>query len=335
DGLKPVCCRCSKLKKECKYERKSDPNFVPIKRARKEALEDRNEQNTIPDSEQSESLLVSKKLIANILHNLTKQQKQQNQDQIQLENSIIQQLVSSLGIKNANSELLPFSIYPPEPRIFHSSEELPYPPAIIDDMVNSYFSNLAHWPLNFMHSPSFIVNRYRIPRALLAIVCARGSKYSKFTPFLSTQADVSRVLLNYAKKHFDHEDVSLNGLIINVQFALFYKDVGLPRNGWVYISSFLTLIRLLELYEDPDELSQKNGSRFNPIEKEIRRRVWWSLRIISLSPNSLLKEFPINGVRMPLPSEHFESLSEIQEATQEITLFPYEKLQTSAVETIG
>ncbi|KAJ1532445.1 hypothetical protein HK096_006744 [Nowakowskiella sp. JEL0078] len=328
DGLKPVCGRCSKHKKECKYERKSDPNFVPIKRARKE-------HNSKPYSTQSDSSLGSQNLISNILHNFVKQQKQQNQDQIQLKNSSLQQLVSSFGIENANSELLPFSICPPEPRIFHSSEELPYPPAIIDDMVNSYFSNLAHWPKNFMHSPSFIENRYRIPRALLAIVCARGSKYSKFTPFLSTQADVSRVLLNYAKKHFNHEDVSLNGLIINVQFALFYKEVGSPLNGWVYISSFLTLIRLLELYEDPDELSQKNGLRFNPIEKEIRRRVWWSLRIISLSPISLLKEFPINRVRIPLPSEHFESLSEIQEVAQEITLFPYEKFRTSAVETIG
>ncbi|KAJ1533207.1 hypothetical protein HK096_005536, partial [Nowakowskiella sp. JEL0078] len=251
--------------------------------------------------------------------------------QIQMKNSTLQQLISDFGIENASSDLLPFSIYPPEPRIFHTLDELPYPPEIIDDMVNSYFEKFSYWPLNFLHIPSFFSNRYTIPRALLGIICTRGSKFSKYTPILSLQNEVSTVLLQYAKKNFDLEDLSMNGLITNFMFVLCYMDLGRSQDSWVYKSSLMSMVRLLKLSEDPEVIEEETGVRFSLIEKEERRRIWWALRIINFNQNTILKDYPVNGVQIPLSLEIFELLSD----SHENSVIPITVARTFSFETIG
>ncbi|KAJ1562010.1 hypothetical protein HK096_002469, partial [Nowakowskiella sp. JEL0078] len=251
---------------------------------------------------------------ADILKSYAVQQSQQQQ-QIQLKNSQLQQIISLTGFQNATSDQLAFQLYPPEPRIIQSCDELPYPPEIIDDLLESYFKN-SFWPLNFLHGPSFIANRYKIPRALLCVLCARGYKYSKFKPYLSLQGDVEEELLQYAKKSFDYEDISFNSLVTNMQFFFLYKDLK-KQQAWLYISTFLSLVN-----EDPDVIERKSGIVFSLIEKEMRRRIWWLLRIMNVSRNTIVSDFPTHNVRTPLSLETFESISENQSVLMSIPTIP-------------
>ncbi|KAJ1555090.1 hypothetical protein HK096_009212 [Nowakowskiella sp. JEL0078] len=236
----------------------------------------------------------------------------QHQNQpIQITNSQFKQISNSIDL--SNSDHLPFQIYPSDPRNFHSRDEFPYPPEIMNDMVISFFSRVSFWPLNFLHGPSILTNPFQIPRALLSILCARGCKFSKYISYLSLQENVEEVLFKYAKKSCDFEELSMNGLVTNFHLALFCCFSGRYRSAWVYISIFLTSARLLKLYIDPDEIEQNNGVKFSLVEKELRRRTWFALRIIGNGHRSLLRDFPEDKVRLPMTTDLFESLVDTQE----------------------
>ncbi|KAJ1557993.1 hypothetical protein HK096_004171 [Nowakowskiella sp. JEL0078] len=310
DGTKPHCYRCTKQKKLCTYNRKKNPNFVPLKRSGTK-LDSKSESPPAQDNSTQE--FTSANLIF-LLSSYLDQKNRENKQPAQFRNSDLKQLLTSIGLDTSNvtSDQLPLQIYPPEPRIVYSRDELPYPPEVIDDMLNSYFEN-SIWPSNFLHRPSIIANRYTIPRALLGIICAQGCKFSKYMPYLSLKDDVPNVLLQYAKKSFDFEDMSMNGLITNIQFTLFYAFTGRHKSMWIYINSFLALVRFLRLYEDPDSIERESVVRFSLIEKEMRRRSWWTLRILGNSQPTMFKDFPIDNVRKPLPNEAFEGISENQD----------------------
>ncbi|KAJ1533923.1 hypothetical protein HK096_004579 [Nowakowskiella sp. JEL0078] len=278
----------------CSYIRKKDPNFVPLKRSQKKNFSNhgdtRHSRPEISDSEITSETLIG------LLSSYNQQQIQQKQQSKQLKNSQLQRLVSLIGLENLSSDQLHLQVFPPEPRVFFSINELPYPPEVIDDI------------------STFFANRYTIPRALLGILCARSCKLSKYMPYLcELNEDVSETLMQYAKKMFDSEDISLNGLFTNINFALYYMFSGRYMNMWVYFSSFMSLIRLLRLNEDPNVIEQDNVIKFSLLEKEMRRRTWWNLRTICISQNKLLKDYPAHNVLTPISNDEFESLVETQE----------------------
>ncbi|KAJ1555091.1 hypothetical protein HK096_009213 [Nowakowskiella sp. JEL0078] len=327
DRAKPTCFRCSQLEQACSYDRKNDPNFVPLNRTRT-----KSKSNLAFRSVQRKVNKLQQELAA---ENLAIQQVEQ-QKKLQLKNSQLQQILLQFGLQNSTSEELHLQLYPPEPRIIQSRDELPYPPEIIDDLVESYFEN-SHWPLNFLHESSFMANKYKIPRALLCIICARGYRYSKFRPFLYLQGNIEEELLQLAKNLFDYEDISMDSLIINIQFCFLYKDLGKNHRSWIYVSSFLSLVKIMKLYEDPDIIELESGKKFNLIEKEMRRRVWWLLRIMTYSQNTILNDYPVHNVRIPLSLGTFESLSENQGTLLSLALTPGSQkydVETIAIEMV-
>ncbi|KAJ3130024.1 hypothetical protein HK098_006736 [Nowakowskiella sp. JEL0407] len=201
----------------------------------------------------------------------------------------------------------PFLYSNPDP-VLASYYDLPYSLEVIDDMVYCFFKYCNFWPFNFIHPTSFYKKRYHMPRSLLAVICSRGSYYSKYTPMLAAMGEIpGERLLQHAEDSLDILDVCMETLItvVHISFHAFMRGKG--KSVFFYARVLETLMRKLKVYIDPDVLETEGFAIFNPIEKEMRRRIITALKILGhFSSKEIFIDFPMFTVKEPLPYQSFE-----------------------------
>ncbi|KAJ3130033.1 hypothetical protein HK098_006745 [Nowakowskiella sp. JEL0407] len=196
------------------------------------------------------------------------------------------------------------------PQTLSHVNDVPFSEEIIDEMIDCFFLHCNFWPVNFMHPEWFFKNRHRISKPLLYIVCALGSRYSRYKPYLSSMGyEVNEVLFQKAKQYYDHEEISLENLMASIYMALYNVSVGRLRQVWIMLNLVISMVGFLKLHIDPDDVELELGTPIQHVEKETRRRLWWLVRglVLKFPDLSRILETSIN-VRRPQPVTVFHAI---------------------------
>ncbi|KAJ1535826.1 hypothetical protein HK096_001617 [Nowakowskiella sp. JEL0078] len=219
-----------------------------------------------------------------------------------------------------------------------------FPPNIISDLLNSYFQSCNAWPTNIIHEETFMATWISQPPELVYSLCARGAEFNyqhlELLTFEGKRAGDS--LFNQSKMLMDLDCHSFNNLLTLIQLIEYATKIGKFKTAQIYSSMIPAMCEILKLHVDPDELEITTGHKWTLIEKDMRRRAWWSARIhadnsmcklrsnvqsplsnriFSVLPNSI---YELNGVCLPSSSglslipeldPHAQKLSLISEIT--------------------
>ncbi|KAJ3130023.1 hypothetical protein HK098_006735 [Nowakowskiella sp. JEL0407] len=308
NGIKPCCDRCEKTQKICTYNRKNDPNF-PMRQTQKAKRKDQT------DVQQLDAVS-----LAALISSFLAQQTQATSHEL-IQNSYSDTefpILTSLFGNNCTPQSIYSQIhnnfYPsPAQSPIITNVELPFSAEVIDDMVACFFQYCSFWPGNFIHPETFIKNRYKLPRPLLAVICARGSDFSKFTPMLvSMGVDPGEMLFEYARERFVGGQENIEMLMTSIHMAFFcitHRKGAMIRE---FSEKTLDLITSLKVFVDPDILESEGYGTFTVVEKEVRRRIISALKLLSVGLNrGAFREMPFPfSVKEPLPFDKFEELSD-------------------------
>ncbi|KAJ3130022.1 hypothetical protein HK098_006734 [Nowakowskiella sp. JEL0407] len=307
NGASPSCDKCGNAGKVCSYKRATESSLRPRKVKRSEART--NTDNDALDKHLRDALLAafqSQQTTLNpsnyqpsprILHDFTTAQ----------EFPILHQLFG----QNEFSHLFNPSISPSSHALLLTNE-LPYSVEVIDDMIKCFFQQYSFWPLYFIHPQTVLSKRYHLPRALLAVICARGSEFSKYTPMLRAAGeDPAETLFHIAKHTFDVDDPSIETMMTAVHLALYAASKKRMTTIIYYASVLAALMRILKIYEDPDVLESQGFATFTPVEKEVRRRILPAVNAIGHCAHiNIFETVSLPSVRGPLAYHLFEELSD-------------------------
>ncbi|KAI8805446.1 fungal-specific transcription factor domain-containing protein [Cladochytrium replicatum] len=164
-----------------------------------------------------------------------------------------------------------------------SSEDFDYSPEVYEELIMLFFACHYHLqPLFFLKRGLFVRTPLdQHPRALLEAVCCCAAKYSVHPTFLN-KGDTPKYLLgdllyNRARKKLmaqvDNPTlVTVQGLLCVASHAM---ESGRASAAWMYFNMAHLSAYVLKLNVDPDELPEP----MTMLEKETRRRTWWSCYI--------------------------------------------------------
>ncbi|KAI8808728.1 fungal-specific transcription factor domain-containing protein [Cladochytrium replicatum] len=164
-----------------------------------------------------------------------------------------------------------------------TSEDFDYPPEVYEELIMLFFACHYHLqPLFFLKRGLFVRTPLeQHPRALLEAVCCCAAKYSVH-PIIVNKGDTPKYLLgdllyNRARKKLmtqvDNPTlVTVQGLLCVASHAM---ESGRASAAWMYFNMAHLSAYVLKLNVDPDELPEP----MTMLEKETRRRTWWSCYI--------------------------------------------------------
>ncbi|KAI9327749.1 transcription factor domain-containing protein [Zopfochytrium polystomum] len=144
-----------------------------------------------------------------------------------------------------------------------------------EDLLVDAFFHTVNMPMVIVHRASFMENYSRVPVFLKAAVCAMGASAPTFMSL------PKRVMLYYysiarskALESCDAPSVE-NIQALLILSALSYL-IGKRKAGRILLGMACGMVQYLRLDTDPDDLP---NLRLTPIEKETRRRCWWTCYI--------------------------------------------------------
>ncbi|KAJ1557389.1 hypothetical protein HK096_007560 [Nowakowskiella sp. JEL0078] len=298
DGLRPVCQRCKRLKKDCLFARSREPEkLVIIEASMVDKLEAR-----IKELEQA---LFKTKI--------------SSESDISIDSEINTPLSSTLNSNFMYSRESTFlflqSITKPQSTLF-SPLDPPFSPEIILDMLQAYIEYWNAWPLNFIHPRWLIAKRHSINPSIIYTLCALSCRNSKYEPLLRSMGyDCTKILFENAKRNFNHEDTTFENLMAVIFMGVFSVAQERFRQFLLYLSLALQYGNFLQINLDPDDLEQQCGLKFSNIEKESRRRVWFVLKSLFLKFSvtaTVLEDTVKNPISLKLFHELTEDPSDLQ-----------------------
>ncbi|KAJ3130027.1 hypothetical protein HK098_006739 [Nowakowskiella sp. JEL0407] len=136
--------------------------------------------------------------------------------------------------------------------------------------------------------------------------------YSKYTPLLQSMGeDPGEKLFRYAKGMFEFDDPTLEDAIAGVHLAIYSAITNKRKSVLFYSSAVADMFRALKINVDPDELERDHIEKFSRIEKEVRRRLFWAMKLLGNFPNNAMRKLLKDAqVRTPLAYPDFEVLTD-------------------------
>ncbi|KAJ1561656.1 hypothetical protein HK096_003832 [Nowakowskiella sp. JEL0078] len=188
------------------------------------------------------------------------------------------------------------------------SDDWIFPSDVIQDALQCYFNYCNIWPNNFMHEISFMSSWSRQPRALVYSLCALGAEKSqRYSTMLCSYGERQGIVFfMQSRKLLELDEASFENLLTVMHLIVYASELERFKIVWMYSSIIATMIPMLMLNIDPDELEEKYGHRWTVVEKEMRRRVWWSSIVVTESNTIKLQA----KVKKPLPHQVFSSLTD-------------------------
>ncbi|KAJ3130016.1 hypothetical protein HK098_006728 [Nowakowskiella sp. JEL0407] len=286
-GNKPSCDRCKRLGRKCTYDRFNDPQFVPTIKSR--ALELENQIAVL------QKMLEASKNEKAAGNSAPTESSKNN---------------TSPAVQNTPNGSGSFALgtYPGA----EQSNGLPnqadgwiLPLEVVQDALQNFFTHVNSWPTRFMHERSFMSSWTRQPRELVYSLCSMGARFSPKYLMLNLREKVPGVkFYEQAEKLVNIVEPNFETLLTIIYLCIFSADIEKFKATWVYSSLITTMLPMLKLNVDPEELEKRYGHRWTVIEKDMRRRVWWSSTLVTeFNPAKLT-----SSVKRPLPSHVFATL---------------------------
>ncbi|KAJ3127161.1 hypothetical protein HK098_006709 [Nowakowskiella sp. JEL0407] len=186
-----------------------------------------------------------------------------------------------------------------------SSETLPYPPNVIDELVWGFFTNNV-WPINVVHPKTYLTNRYKHSRSLLYAVCAIGALNTAIGAQISGESEPpGEALFKLGMGSLDIENPTLDDACSVWLLNYFASKTGKVNTVIYLVSVWTNMAKKMRLHVDPDiPGSTAHGKSWNLIQKEAFRRLYWSCAAIGL--------FTVANpsTKHPLPDHVWLSLTE-------------------------
>ncbi|KAJ1547938.1 hypothetical protein HK096_008767 [Nowakowskiella sp. JEL0078] len=202
-------------------------------------------------------------------------------------------------IVNCNSS--PHQLEPMKPKSVIN--KLVYPTSIMDQLIFDYFPS-TYWPMNVVHPRFFIDSRYSRPRSLLyAICCASCRLYNEGEFFNEAGRKMAEEFFNLSLENLDKRESTLDYICVIIILIDFAISIGDVRNVFklVFLANEFSQDHMLHI--DPDIEILEERKKWNLIEKETFRRVFWTLREIIVVFDS-----PQTTTKVPLCDSAFYSL---------------------------
>ncbi|KAJ3117375.1 hypothetical protein HK098_006291 [Nowakowskiella sp. JEL0407] len=176
---------------------------------------------------------------------------------------------------------------------------IPYPPFIINEIVESFFTNV-YWPINILHPRTYIPKKFQRSRSLLYAICAFGVNFSSIASVENQERFYNLSLSLINSEVCDLDNVATIALLI--EYAVKYGKV----KSAIRLSDLgAQFCKKMNLHVDPDdEAALPTQKSLSPIEKETARRIYWMLSTASAVYE--IESFPRN----PLPDQIWYTLSE-------------------------
>ncbi|RDW73629.1 hypothetical protein BP5796_07071 [Coleophoma crateriformis] len=207
---------------------------------------------------------------------------------------------------------------------------------VIDAMIDGYFRTY-HVSYPIVHEPRFKAQHAEVIarpegngwKALVYIVAALGA-FSASTEPTSVDGD----LFNLAKSHLSIDDLESGNTSLVQALALmsnYLQKRNKPNSGYNYLGLALRMAMGLGLHKEFPRWE------INPLELEIRRRVWWSLFVFDVGATITFSRplgWPTEGIEVALPlnvhDRHLTATaSSLPENLQEITIYSAMRTQVS------
>ncbi|PVH76817.1 hypothetical protein DL98DRAFT_561785 [Cadophora sp. DSE1049] len=208
--------------------------------------------------------------------------------------------------------------------------------AMADTFIDAYFA-LYHPTFPILHEPTFREQYSKVSdspsgsiwHVLANLVAALGSFVSS-----TCSDDTHTTLFNAVKGHLSIESLETGSLTLVQAFAMaanYLQKRNRPNSGYNYGGVALRLAISLGLHKE------FHGWQTDPLKKEIRRRVWWSLCVLDVGATVTYGRplnWPQAGVETAFPLNIHEkdltaASTSLPPEVNETTLYSYIRTQSS------
>ncbi|KAK0651579.1 fungal-specific transcription factor domain-containing protein [Cercophora newfieldiana] len=200
------------------------------------------------------------------------------------------------------------------------SDEVIHPDALLD----TYFTRFHAKPFHILDESTLRqrLQLDQVPRYLVHAIYAVAAKYTPHPNGYQSAVKLSEDYAARSRAELDADEPSVDALQALMLLVIAFTAAGKGKKAYMLLSNAVGMAMALELHRELDI-----NSRVTPVERELRRRLFWSCFLLDkfmacgskrpslVADNTVLLRLPCwapNSVSMPIDGEFFQSGSNLQ-----------------------
>ncbi|KAK1760621.1 nitrogen assimilation transcription factor nit-4 [Echria macrotheca] len=215
---------------------------------------------------------------------------------------------------------------PGEPVPFTPTETSGEPPSNLqrDALLDTYFARFHGKPFHIVDESTLRqrLQLAQVPDYLLHAIFAVAAKYTPHTNGYQSAVKLSEDYAVRSRSEIDTDEPSIDALQALMLLVTAFTAAGKGKKAYMLLTNAVGMAMALELHRELD-----TNSRVTPIEREVRRRLFWSCYLLDkfmacgskrpslVADNTILLRLPCwapTPVSLPVEGDFFQSGSNLQ-----------------------